>query len=75
MRCTVCAVGEVNPKLVRYSLSFEEKLVVVEHVPANVCDNCGETSFTPDVVEKLQETVWHSRKPVKTLETPVYEFA
>lgn len=75
MRCTVCGAGEVQQKLVRYSLSFEDKLVVVDHVPANVCGNCGETSFSPEVVEKLQNTVWHTHSPVRTLETPVYEFA
>jgi len=49
--------------------------VVVEHVPAAVCDHCGETTLDPGVVERLQETFWASRSPVRTLETPVYEFA
>ncbi len=74
MRCEVCVVGERHSKLVRYSISVNDKLVVVEHVPATVCDRCGETSFTPDVVERLQQTSLLSRTPVRVLETPVYEF-
>jgi YgiT-type zinc finger domain-containing protein len=75
MKCEVCGIGERQGKLIRYSLLLEDKLVVVEHVPASVCDHCGETTLTPDIVERLQQTIWHSRTPVKVLETPVYEFA
>ena len=75
MRCEVCGIGERRNELVRFSLTVGDRLVVVEHVPASVCDRCGETSFEPNVVERLQQTIWQSRTPVKFLETPVYEFA
>ena len=75
MKCEVCGIGERREKLIRHSLLLEDRLIVVEHVPASVCDHCGETTLTPDVVERLQEMVWQSRPPVKVLETPVYEFA
>jgi len=74
MKCEVCGVGERREKLIRYTLALEERLVVVEHVPAAVCDHCGETTLTPDVLARLQETVWESRPPVCLIETPVYEF-
>ena len=75
MKCEVCGTGERREKLIRYSLDMEDRLVVVEHVPASVCDHCGETTLSPEVVERLQHTIWHSRPPVRILETPVYEFA
>jgi len=75
MKCEVCGTGERREKLIRYSLDMEDRLVVVEHVPASVCDHCGETSLSPEVVERLQHTVWQSGPPVRVLETPVYEFA
>lgn len=75
MKCEVCGIGERQEKLVRYSLLLEDKLVIIEQVPASVCGYCGETTLTPDVVERLQQMVWQSRPPVKMLETPVYEFA
>jgi YgiT-type zinc finger domain-containing protein len=75
MKCEVCGIGERQEKLVRYSLLLEDKLVIIEQVPASVCGHCGETTLTPDVVERLQQMVWQSRPPVKMLETPVYEFA
>ncbi len=75
MKCDVCGIGKLEKKLIRYSLQVGKKLVVIEHVPALVCGNCGETTFSPDTVEKLQKTIWKSHKPMKVLETPVYEFA
>ncbi len=75
MKCEVCGVGERRDRLVRYSLSAEDRFVVVEHVPATVCDRCGETTFRPEIVERLQNTIWESRVPSRVLETPVYEFA
>jgi len=75
MKCEVCGTGERREKLIRYSLAFEDRFIVVERVPAEVCDHCGETTLQPAVVERLQETVWQSRTPLRLIETPVYEFA
>lgn len=75
MKCEVCGIGERQDRLIRYSLLVDDKLVVVEHVPAWVCDHCGETTLSPEVVAQLQETVNAHPVPLRTLETPVYEFA
>ena len=75
MRCEVCGKGERRDKLIRYNLSIRDRLVVVDHVPASVCDRCGETTLSPEVVDRLQTTVSASRTPDRVIETPVYEFA
>ena len=74
MKCEVCGIGKRKEKLIRYSLMMDDKLVIVENVPASVCESCGETAIAPDVLERLQEMIWHSPTPVKVLEAPVYEF-
>ena len=75
MICEVCSVGERRRQLIRYTLSTQEGLILVDHVPADVCDRCGEVSLTPDVVERLQKIVWQHDPPARIIETPVYEFA
>ena len=47
MKCDVCAVGERREELIRYHVDLDGKLAVVEHVPAFVCDHCGELSIAP----------------------------
>ena len=75
MSCDVCAAGQRRPQLIRYTLATADRLVLVDHVPAEVCDRCGEVTLNPDVVERLQQTVWRQEPPARFIETPVYEFA
>jgi YgiT-type zinc finger domain-containing protein len=57
-----------------YTLEMDGKFCIVEHVPARVCLETGEQYFAPETVEKIQKIIWGQRKPVKVIETPVYEF-
>ncbi len=60
---------------ITYVLQTEGKLVVIQNVPARVSEETGEQLFSPETVERLQGMVWAQHKPVRVLETPVYEFA
>lgn len=60
---------------VTYTLEVDGKFVIIENVPARVCEETGEQFFSPDTVERLQKTIWEHKKPKKTIETPIYEFA
>ena len=75
MTCSVCSSDEYYERLVRYSLDYDGRLVVVENVPARVCDRCGEVGVDPEVVDRLQRTVWSKQQPHRTVETQVYEYA
>jgi YgiT-type zinc finger domain-containing protein len=61
-------------KQVTYSVELDGKWIIVEHVPAKVCTQCGERLFAPGMVERLQRTAWEQRKPCRVLETPVFDF-
>lgn len=56
-------------------LEMDGKLFVVENVPARVSVQTGEQLLFPDTVERLPQTVWERKTPVRVLETPVFEFA
>jgi len=60
---------------VTYTLEVDSRFVIVENVPARVCVETGERFFSPEVVEQLQKIIWEDRNPVRTIETPVFEFA
>ena len=60
---------------VTYTIEKDGKLFVVENVPARVCLETGEQLFAPETVEQLQQTIWEQKKPKRTIEAPVYEFA
>lgn len=60
---------------VTYTLEADGKFFIIENVPARVCVETGEQFFSPETVERLQQTVWGGERPKKTIETPIYEFA
>ena len=49
--------------------------MIVDHVPAEVRDRSGEATLSPDVLERLQQTIWQHEPPARFVETPVFEFA
>jgi len=60
---------------VTYVLEVDGRFVIIENVPARVCLETGERFFSPETVERLQQTVWGQEKPSRVIETPVFEFA
>ena len=60
---------------VTYHLEVKGRLFLIENVPARVNIETGERHFAPETVERLQQIVWGERGPVRTIQTPVYEFA
>ncbi|MEY4200100.1 MAG: hypothetical protein RLZZ265_1840 [Verrucomicrobiota bacterium] len=64
-----------DERLVTYTQEVDGCFIVVEHVPARVCRDTGEQLFSPETVNRLQTIIRSRLKPVRTIETPVYEFA
>ena len=60
---------------VTYSLEYRGRFFLIQNVPARVDVETGERHFSPETVDRLQEVVREECRPVRTIETPVYEFA
>jgi YgiT-type zinc finger domain-containing protein len=60
---------------VTYTLQHEGTFYVIEHVPARVCQETGEQFFAPDTVEHIHAIVEGKTKPVRLIETPVYQYS
>ena len=59
---------------VDYTLKYQGKFYIIEHVPARVCQETGEEYFSPETVEHIQGIIKEQRKPVRIIETPVYNY-
>jgi YgiT-type zinc finger domain-containing protein len=70
--CNLCH-GKLKPTLTTYAQWYEGRLIVIERVPALVCEQCGETDYEPDVVERIQAVIWSGAEPVRMMETPVHQ--
>lgn len=71
--CEYCE-GQVKLGQVTVDLRRGDALVVIGHVPAEVCARCGYKYFSPDVVDKLQHIFAKRIKARKKVKVPVLEF-
>lgn len=62
-------------KEVTYTLHKDGDFFIIENVPARVDAETGEQYFSPQTVEKLQNIIHEKQKPVRTIQTPVYNFS
>ncbi len=74
MKCVFCD-GETKKQAVTFSYEEGDRYFLVEHVPAEVCERCGEKTYSPDVADEMLKFAKNKFKPVKKLEVPVFDFA
>jgi YgiT-type zinc finger domain-containing protein len=65
----------IENRQVTYTIELDGRIVVIEHVPARVCVETGEQFFSPETVDRIHAIVRGERKPARTVQTPVYDFA
>ena len=62
MTCFFCK-GQTIDTTTKFIVDLGRCVVIVKNVPARVCQQCGESSFSDEVaqqLEKIVETVKHS---------------
>jgi YgiT-type zinc finger domain-containing protein len=53
MKCVICKQGDTRPGTTTITLEREELTLVVKNVPAQVCQNCGESYVDAEATEYL----------------------
>jgi YgiT-type zinc finger domain-containing protein len=71
-RCPQCA-GDMEPGTTTYCTTIDEGVVVIENVPALICDQCGYEGFALDVSVEMQRLVQERPAPSRTIAALVYE--
>jgi len=62
-------------KRIRHVQTWEDRVVVFENVPAEVCARCGEVLFTGLIVDRLNQVLWSMGPATRTMEVPVYDLS
>ena len=55
MNCVICRNGTTNSGYVTVTLQRGETTVILKHVPADVCDTCGEYYLSSEVAAQVLE--------------------
>ena len=73
MNCSIkdCR-GEYEEREVVHTIRRNGQVIVVDHVPAEVCPVCGDVLFRPETVRRIEELLEKSGHPASTV--PLYEY-
>jgi YgiT-type zinc finger domain-containing protein len=71
--CDLCD-GELHPRRVRVVRSRARKLVIIDNVPAMVCNQCGTKYYDASAVRSMEVLLRRSRSHKRTIKVPVTKF-
>jgi len=76
MKCIVCK-NAMKRKKTTIEFRLRDDLILIDDIPADVCDYCGEKVLSPEVVDAVRE-IYENRDKKKMkgiISVPVYSFA
>jgi YgiT-type zinc finger domain-containing protein len=74
-QCHVCGCTHAQAQFTSEVFTIDNRRVLIEHIPAQVCDRCGEATFSRETTERIRQLVHGAQKPVKTVPLDVFELA
>jgi YgiT-type zinc finger domain-containing protein len=73
MRCSIQGcLGEYERREVVHVVHQGERIMVIDHVPAEVCTICGDVLFTPETTRRIEALRHTTASPRRTV--PLYDF-
>ena len=73
-RCYFCK-GEIVKKKVKHVHTWGNKMILFKQIPAEVCKQCGETYFAPDVIEIMDKVMAGEYEIKESINIPVVPFS
>jgi YgiT-type zinc finger domain-containing protein len=56
-----------------HTVQSRGEVIVIDHVPAEVCSLCGDVLLRPETVRRIEELMRNRAEPARTV--PLYEYA
>ena len=74
-KCHVCGHTAAKSDFVSEVFTVGSRRVLVEHIPAQVCEHCGEATFSRLTTEAIRQLVHGKNQPVRTVPLDVFAMA
>lgn len=74
-KCHVCGGDAARGEFVSEVFTVKDRRVLVEHIPAQVCERCGEATFSRETTEQIRQLVHEGGQPFKTVPLDVFALA
>lgn len=74
MKCSIQGCpGQYEVRSIVHTVRYQGEVVIIDHVPAEVCAVCGDVLLKPETVRRIEALLRSRPRARKT--APVYEFA
>ena len=73
--CVVCGHTGFHPEHVDEVFRVDGDIILVEHVPAEICDQCGEATFSKETVEKVRHMTHEDIRQTHKVEVEAFAFS
>ena len=64
--------GDYENRNIVHTVSQDNKVTVIDHVPAEVCSICGDVLLAPTTIRHIENILESSKSPERTV--PLYEY-
>jgi YgiT-type zinc finger domain-containing protein len=73
MKCSIeSCLGEYEKRKIAHTVRHKGQVVVIDHVPAEVCSVCGDVLLKPETVRRIEALLRTETRPTSTV--PLYEY-
>lgn len=55
MKCAICHNGNTKAGNTSIVLEREQTTIIIKHIPANICENCGEEYVSSEINQEILE--------------------
>ena len=74
MKCTIKGCpGTYEHRRILHTVRHHRRVVVIDQVPAEVCDVCGDVLLEPETISRIEQMLRVMGQATST--APVYEYA
>ena len=68
MKCSIDGcLGEYEAGKIMHTVRHRGQVMVIDHVPADICSVCGDVLLRPDTVRKIEALLQDKHQPVSTV--------
>ncbi len=73
--CDVCGNTSFHTEQVEQMFHIDGHRVLVEGIPARVCDRCGDATFGHQTTETIRQMVHGQKRPTRHVNVDVFAYA
>ena len=73
--CYNCGCEDFIEGMINKVFNINGELFSVENIPVLLCNRCQEPLFLPETTEKIRILLHEKKKPIRIIQTNVYEYA